>query len=96
MEGTVNLVGTQGQNRGREWGDAELARRSLRPDLSPDPNLPADTRLWAALQDVSGGTWGGCVYDVDRIIEVLTAGKAALGSVHHHEGGMPKPAFSEA
>src|SRR4051794_765637 len=96
MEGTVNLVGTQGQNRGREWGDAELARRSLRPVLPPDPNLPADTRLWAALQDVSGGTWGGCVYDVDRIIEVLTAGKAALAAVHHPEGGWRKPAFSEA
>jgi hypothetical protein len=40
--------------------------------------LPADTRLWAALQEASGGTWAGCVYDVDRIIDVLKAGMAAL------------------
>jgi len=41
--------------------------------------LPSDTRLWAALQDVSGGSWGGAVYDVEQIIEVLDAGKKALG-----------------
>ena len=41
--------------------------------------LPDDTRLWAALQQASGGTWGGCVYDVDRIIEVVAAGVEALG-----------------
>jgi hypothetical protein len=39
--------------------------------------LPDDTRLWAALQQASGGTWGGAVYDVDRIIEILEAGLAA-------------------
>src|SRR5206468_3185335 len=71
MEGTVNLVGRDGQNLGSEWGNEELARRSLRPDLAPDPNLPADTRLWAALQAVSGGTWGGCVYDVEAILAKL-------------------------
>src|SRR2546430_10335396 len=31
--------------------------RSPRPDLAADPDLPDDTRLWAALQHVSGGTW---------------------------------------
>jgi hypothetical protein len=46
--------------------------------LAPDPALPADTRLWAALQDVSGGSWGGCVYDVDAILRVIEAGKHAL------------------
>jgi hypothetical protein len=50
----------------------------VRADRAPDPALPADTRLWAALQEVSGGTWGGSVYDVDRILEVLAAGKQAL------------------
>jgi putative YjhG/YagF family dehydratase len=45
--------------------------RPPRPDLSPDPNLPAATRLWAALQLTGGGTWGGCVYDVNRIVESL-------------------------
>ena len=38
-----------------------LAKRAPRADLAPDPGLPADTRLWAALQRVGGGTWGGCV-----------------------------------
>jgi len=28
---------------------------------------------------VSGGTWGGCVYDVERIERVLQAGLKALG-----------------
>ena len=56
-----------------------LAAREPRRDLAPDPNLPADTKLWAALQDVSGGTWGGCVYDAEAILRVLAAGKKALG-----------------
>ena len=55
-----------------------LAGRAARPDLSPDPALPDDTRLWAALQDVSGGTWGGSVFDVDAIVKVLAAGRRAL------------------
>ena len=46
-------------------------------DLAPDPNLPDATRVWAALQNVSGGTWGGCVYDADRIVACLAAGQAA-------------------
>ncbi|MDZ4801478.1 MAG: hypothetical protein SGI92_25245 [Bryobacteraceae bacterium] len=50
----------------------------MRPDLAPDPQLPADTRLWAALQDVSGGTWGGSVYDVEAILKVIAAGKKVL------------------
>ncbi len=62
----------------REAGTALLANRSPHPDLAGDPRLPADTRLWAALQAVSGGTWGGCVYDTDRILEVLAAGEKAL------------------
>ena len=55
-------------------GAAVLAARSPHPDLAPDPDLPDDTRLWAALQDVSGGTWGGCVYDVEKILRVLERG----------------------
>jgi hypothetical protein len=30
------------------------------------------------LQQASGGTWAGCVYDVDRIIEIIRAGMSAL------------------
>lgn len=33
--------------------------------------MPDDTRLWAALQRASGGTWSGCVYDVDVIAASL-------------------------
>jgi hypothetical protein len=71
----VNLVGRGAEIFGEEQGTRILASRPLRPDLAPDPQLPADTRLWAALQDISGGTWGGCVYDVDRILEVIEAGR---------------------
>jgi hypothetical protein len=40
-------------------------------DLRPHPDLPDDTRLWAALQAASGGTWGGCVFDVEAVISKL-------------------------
>ncbi len=49
--------------------NALLASRPPHPDLAPDPALPDATRLWAALQNVSGGVWGGCVYDTDSILE---------------------------
>ncbi len=78
LEGTINLVGTDGANNGASWGDAELANRPTPNDLAPHPDLPDDSRLWAALQNASGGTWGGCVFDVDAIIETLEAGKKAL------------------
>jgi hypothetical protein len=48
-----------------------LANRTPRPDLAADPNLPDDTRLWAALQRMGGGAWGGCVYDVEAIVAAL-------------------------
>jgi dihydroxyacid dehydratase/phosphogluconate dehydratase len=71
LEGTIDLVGEGDKTFGVEDGTRVLARRSPRPDLAPDPNLPDDTRLWAALQQASGGTWGGCVFDVDKIVERL-------------------------
>jgi dihydroxyacid dehydratase/phosphogluconate dehydratase len=77
LEGSVNLIGENGVASGVEAGTKLLSARPLRPDLAADPALPADTRLWAALQDVSGGTWGGAVFDVDEILRVLAAGKAA-------------------
>ena len=79
LEGTINLVGEAGENRGSDWGDAELDGRPDPQDLEPHPELPDDSRLWAALQNASGGTWGGCVFDVDAIIETLEAGGKALG-----------------
>ena len=71
LEGSVNLVGHGEKIFGADEGTRVLAGRAARPDLSPDPDLPDDTRLWAALQQAGGGTWGGCVYDVDAIIEAL-------------------------
>src|SRR5271166_5478292 len=67
LDGSIDLVGEGVTTFGPEQGTRVLAQRAPRPDLAPDPDLPADTRLWAALQSVSGGTWGGCVYDVDAI-----------------------------
>ncbi len=49
----------------------------MRDDVAPDPRLPADTALWARLQSVSGGLWGGCVYDSDAIVEALDRGAAS-------------------
>lgn len=77
LEGTVNVLGPDGTV---ESGTAMLAARPLRQDLVADAGLPDDTRLWAALQDVSGGAWGGAVYDVDAILRVIEAGKRALKS----------------
>jgi putative YjhG/YagF family dehydratase len=68
LVGSVDLVGAGGSV---EEGTRVLADRPMRPDLAPDPELPDDTRLWAALQRVGGGTWGGCVYDADAIVEAL-------------------------
>tara|TARA_Y100001970_G_scaffold155528_1_gene190413 strand:- start:8301 stop:10319 length:2019 start_codon:yes stop_codon:yes gene_type:complete len=78
LNGSINLVGEDGNNNGIKWGDKELQNRNATLEIKANKNLPDDTRLWAALQDVSGGTWGGCVYDVDKIIETLKAGKEAL------------------
>jgi putative YjhG/YagF family dehydratase len=78
LEGTVNFVGENGVFAGVEAGLRMLASRPPRPDLAADPALPDETRLWAALQDASGGTWNGSVFDVDAILRVLAAGKVAL------------------
>lgn len=63
LEGSVDLVGAEGRSFGPDDGARVLSERSPRPDLAADPALPADTRLWGILQQASGGTWGGCVYD---------------------------------
>ena len=78
LDGTVNLVGENGLAVGADAGTQLLRARSQRPDLAADPALPDDTRIWAALQDVSGGTWGGAVYDAEAILQTLAAGKRAL------------------
>lgn len=74
LEGSINLV----VGDSVEQGTRVLAERPPRPDLRPDPALPDDTRLWAALQDISGGTWGGAVYDLEAILRVIEAGRRAI------------------
>ncbi len=71
LSGSVNLVGDTNAVFGTEQGVGCLAERKPRPDLRPHPQLPEDTRLWAALVQASGGVWGGCVYDADKIISLL-------------------------
>jgi dihydroxyacid dehydratase/phosphogluconate dehydratase len=78
LEGSLNLVGHGDATFGAEQGTHVLEQRAMHGDLRPDPQLPADTRIWAALQDVSGGTWGGAVYDADAILRVIAAGKHTL------------------
>jgi xylonate dehydratase len=75
LEGSLDLVGADGAHLGPAEASRVLDGRSPHPMLSADPALPDDTRLWAALQNVGGGTWGGCVYDTDAIIAALKAGK---------------------
>ena len=78
LTGSVDLIGHGGKLYSAAEGAAVLAERTPLPNMLPDDRLPDDTRLWAALQNASGGTWAGCVYDVDRIIALLEAGKKAL------------------
>lgn len=78
LKAHVDFVGCDGRDFSPEEGARILARRSLHPNLQPDPRLPVDTKLWAALTRASGGTWGGCVYDYERIAQLLEAGEKAL------------------
>ena len=68
LEGSVDFIGADGKEFSREEGATVLASRTPHPALAPNSALPEDTKLWAALQQLSGGTWGGCVYDADAVI----------------------------
>jgi putative YjhG/YagF family dehydratase len=68
LEGAVDVVSLSAE---------ALAARSLHPNLQPNPHVPPDTRLWAALQNASGGSWAGCVYDPARIAHLLELGLRA-------------------
>jgi putative YjhG/YagF family dehydratase len=73
LHGRIDFIGEAGCAELAPGQAAQLlASRSPHPGLAPHPALPADTRLWAALQAASGGTWGGCVYDVDEIVSRLS------------------------
>jgi len=71
LEGSIDLVGEGERRFDPAEGARVLAARSTRSDLKPHPALPDDTRLWAALQQASGGIWGGCVYDVESLLKRL-------------------------
>ena len=71
LTGEVNFIGTSSLLLDAAQGTLELERRPPRSDLRPHPDLPDDTRLWAALVQASGGIWGGCVYDPDAITSLL-------------------------
>jgi xylonate dehydratase len=68
--------GKAGRTFSAEKGARVFKQRASRADLAADAALPDETRLWAALQDASGGTWGGCIFDVGSILKLLAAGKA--------------------
>ncbi|MEM9774134.1 MAG: YjhG/YagF family D-xylonate dehydratase [Chloroflexota bacterium] len=77
LSGSIELIKT---------GDgANFEDRPIHPDVARDPKLPDDTRLWAALQQASGGTWAGAIYDVDKIVEVIEAGMQHLGQTGRTE-----------
>jgi putative YjhG/YagF family dehydratase len=84
LEAAVHYIGENGELCDPAEGARRLAVRPVRPDLAPDPALPDDTKLWAALIHASGGIWGGCVYDVEAIASAL--GSAEVADRH--------PAFS--
>jgi len=78
LSGSINFVGTEKKKLSPDEASEVLNSRSSNPQLGCDPRLHADTKLWAALQNVSGGTWGGCVFDTEKIIQTLEAGEEAL------------------
>lgn len=72
LSGRIDFIGPDpDQPLDPDAAAALLASRPLHPAAAPHEKLPADTRLWAALQAVSGGTWAGCVYDVEKILAAL-------------------------
>jgi putative YjhG/YagF family dehydratase len=71
LTGSLNYVGSPDERLTPEAGAKILAERTPEKPLHCDPKMPSDTRLWAMLQRAGGGTWAGCVYDVDKIAEAL-------------------------
>ncbi len=63
LAGSVDLVGDTTGPLSAEGAKLLLETRPPLEGLAPDPKLPDDTKLWAMLQQLGGGTWGGCVYD---------------------------------
>ncbi len=72
LSGQIDFISDGDKLFDSSEGAQILESRLPHPDLQSNPDLPDDTRLWALLQNLSGGTWGGCVYDVETIVEKLT------------------------
>jgi xylonate dehydratase len=77
LEASLDVVGHGDERWTGEEAATVLAERPLNPAVSPDPGLPADTAVWARLQSVSGGLWGGCVYDPADIMKALAGASPA-------------------
>jgi putative YjhG/YagF family dehydratase len=75
MTGSLDFIGEGMERFSAEEGARRLSLRRPAETLAPHPRLPEDTRLWAALQQVGGGTWGGCVYDTEAILKRLQDGE---------------------
>ncbi|MCA9087473.1 MAG: YjhG/YagF family D-xylonate dehydratase [Planctomycetaceae bacterium] len=71
LTGTLHFVGTEEEPLTPQQGAEVLAQRAPSVPLVPDPDLPPDTRMWALLQQLGGGTWGGCVYDPAAVEQAL-------------------------
>jgi xylonate dehydratase len=80
LTGRIDFIGSDQQRLTPEEGARLLAERRPAVTLCADERIPDDTRLWAMLQRVGGGTWGGCVYDVDAILATLQRGLDAAES----------------
>jgi len=80
LTGSIDLIGAGDRRFDANEGARVLAARPPHPDLQPDANLPDDTRLWSALQNIGGGTWGGCVYDVGEIVKRVSGSPSAMPS----------------
>lgn len=78
LTGRLDFIGEPGHEVTPEAGAMILTAREPGSALCADPRIPPETRLWAMLQRAGGGTWAGCIYDVDKIIATLEAGTAAL------------------
>ena len=80
LRGEINFIGTASEKLSPEEASRVLSNREPHPGLRPNESLPDDTRLWAALQNASGGIWAGCIYEVDKIIEIIRAGMSVKES----------------
>lgn len=87
LTGSIDLVGHGGRRYSAREGASILASREILDGLAPDVDLPEDTRLWAALQRLGGGCWGGCVYDAPAILEALAGHEVAVQG--RARGGLP-------